>query len=73
MNKDFWNRSNPRTIEISYSYMVMKFPISQFTGENLFASYFNQPRQSLDILYLRVPENVDVINDQHLSISYVGD
>ncbi|MBS4210145.1 hypothetical protein [Bacillus sp. FJAT-50079] len=73
LNKDRLEiASNPGTIEISYSFMKKEFPISQFTGENLFASYFSEPRQSVDILYLRIPKNVDVINDQYLAISYIG-
>lgn len=62
--------SNPIKVQLKYHQFQNVFSINQFTGEDtLFDNNTSYHGQS--ILYIRIPNNLELIHDENLNIYYV--
>lgn len=59
-------------VHLDYTFAKKEFVINQFTGENFIQTHFDGFR-NFQMLYLRIPSNLELINRQDLPIHYVGE
>ncbi|MEK3889188.1 hypothetical protein [Bacillus sp. FSL K6-3431] len=70
LNGDTLELIIPAMVELKFSLTKKEFPINQFTEEGRFKrnpSSFTENQ----LLYLRIPQNLEIINNQDLFIHYV--
>lgn len=61
----------PEPRDVHFSVFKSEFPIRQFSGESLFG-----PRShnlSNELMYIRIPENIDLTIDRHMGIEIVDE
>ncbi|MBY7142134.1 hypothetical protein KFZ56_03315 [Virgibacillus sp. NKC19-3] len=61
----------PEPQDVHFSVFKSEFPIRQFSGDSLFGQRTNHI--SNELIYIRVPERVDVTIDRNMGIEMVGE
>lgn len=63
------NLRSPGQQKINISIMNDPFPVRQFTSESNFSRSFSGGDQ---IIYLRIPKSLEVVNEEQVHLEYVG-
>ncbi|MBS4179028.1 hypothetical protein [Lederbergia citrea] len=61
----------PETVNLEYAISKKEFIVNQFTGES-FVQSDSDAYRDFQVLYLRIPRNLDLIDEQDMPIHYVG-